>query len=503
MRRLKKKILFCTCALLLTLNGCAKQENKSEVGQKDTYTLYMQFPVNGTAPEGIKEVQKAISSITEEELGVNVELLPVATSDLESSAISTVSYGKQLDLCLSLGTSVSNLVKTDSILKLDELLEEYGPDIIETCQDQLYVGKYGEDLYGIPISYVRGWNGAFIARKSILDKYQIEIEDRFYTIEELENIFEIIKNGEGEDFYILAGGFEKSNLPFDYIQRVDDFGGGIGILFDDEMQTDGEVENYYASEEYARYAQRMYEWSKKGYFSSDAYVSTTIGSIQMASGKYLGVFAGDTGQTAIEYSAAIGEECVAIEIMPAMVASGGNNKSLWSIAKTCKEPEKTMEFLNLLYKDERIVNLLMYGIEDKSYKVLEKDSHGTLISKIENAPYWCDFGVFGDRLKYYVLYPGTTRTNEELREFSESIQNVSPAVGFIPDFSKCMTEYSSVMNVIFKYRPLINTGAVDPKQELPLFLQELKDAGAEELLKTVREQYGDFLEKKVSADENK
>ena len=483
MRKFKRKILLCTCVLLLTFNGCAKQENKSEAVQKNSYTLYMQFPVNGTAPEGIKEVQKAISNITEEELGITVELLPVATSDLESSAISTVSYGKQLDLCLSLGTGVSNLVKTDSILELDELIQEYGQDIIQICQDQLDGGKYGEALYGIPVSYVRGCNGAFIARTSILDKYQIEIEDRFYSIGELENIFETIKNGEGEEFYI--------------------FGGGTGILLDEKMETERKVENYYASEEYEKYAKKMYEWAKKGYYSPDAYVSTTIGSVQMAGGKYLGVFAGDSGQTASEYSATVGEECTAIELMPAMVTSGGSSAVLWSITKTCKNPEKTMEFLDLLYKDERIVNLLMYGIEDKSYKVIEKDSHGTLISKNENAPYWCDFGVFGDRLKYYILYPGTTRTNEELRKFSEAIEIVSPAVGFTPDFSKCMSEYSSVMNVIFKYRPLINTGAVDPEVELPLFLQELKDAGAEELLKTVSEQYSEFSAEKVKADESK
>ena len=503
MRKLKRKIVLCICVLLITFNGCAKQENKSEAAQKNSYTLYMQFPVNGTAPEGIKEVQKAISNITEEELGIAVELLPVATSDLESSAISTVSYGKQLDLCLSLGTGVSNLVKTDSILELDELIQEYGQDIIQICQDQLNGGKYGEALYGIPVSYVRGCNGAFIARTSILDKYQIEIEDRFHSIEELENIFETIKNGEGEDFYILAGGFENSNLPFDYIYPLDDFGGGMGLLLDEKMETERKVENYYASEEYEKYAKRMYEWAKKGYYSPDAYVSTTIGSVQMASGKYFGVFAGDSGQTVSEYSATVGEECTAIELMPAMVTSGSSSTVLWSITKTCKNPEKTMEFLNLLYKDERIVNLLMYGIEDKSYKVIEKDSHGTLISKNENAPYWCDFGVFGDRLKYYILYPGTTRTNEELRKFSEAIEIVSPAVGFTPDFSKCMSEYSYVKNVIFKYRPLINTGAVNPEVELPLFLQELKDAGAEELLKTVSEQYSEFSAEQVKADEDK
>ena len=42
-----------------------------------------------------------------------------------------------------------------------------------------------------------------------------------------------------------------------------------------------------------------------------------------------------------------------------------------TIPVTAKEPEAAMKFLNMMYTDERIVNLLNYGIENEDYIVDE------------------------------------------------------------------------------------------------------------------------------------
>ena len=43
----------------------------------------------------------------------------------------------------------------------------------------------------------------------------------------------------------------------------------------------------------------------------------------------------------------------------------------WTIPVTAREREAAMKFLNMMYTDERIVNLLNYGVENEDYVVGE------------------------------------------------------------------------------------------------------------------------------------
>ena len=61
-----------------------------------------------------------------------------------------------------------------------------------------------------------------------------------------------------------------------------------GGLVDCLDKTDTTVKNIYATDEYLDYAERMYDWAQKGYFSADAATNTDSGTAQIAAGNYLG-----------------------------------------------------------------------------------------------------------------------------------------------------------------------------------------------------------------------
>ena len=50
------------------------------------------------------------------------------------------------------------------------------------------------------------------------------------------------------------------------------------------------------------------------------------------------------------------------------MTTSGNNWQ-WTIPENSAYPEKAMQFLNLLYSDPDIINLLAYGIEGEDYVV--------------------------------------------------------------------------------------------------------------------------------------
>lgn len=501
---MKKRVLAVflagtmACGLLV---GCGSSSDNKSSKDSDTYNVIMQLPVTGDAPSGLEDVENAINKITEDKIGVTVTLEPVNAFNLANETSLAVSSGEKLDLSLSLYSGVGSLVSSGTIIELDDLLDKYGKDIVDTCGDQMAGGTYDGQQYAVPISYIEGEDMAFIARKDILDKYGIQIdENKYYSAEELEDIFATVKAGEGDSFYIMAGGYSSTDLPLGALYDVDDLGGGCGIILSGDEKSD-KIVNYYASDMYKEYAEKMYDWAQKGYYSPDASTTTEVSNTQIASGKYLGCFLNDSVVTAKDVSAQVGTEMVSIKSNQAIKKSSNYQATLWSIPSTCENPEKTMQFLDLLYSDPDLDNLLMYGIEGTSYEIVDQDEDGTVIQPVDgkattDVPYWSSFGVFGNRLSWYVTAPNTTKTNKELKAFSDSVKEESPALGFVCNFDNVSTEYSAVNSVITQYRGILNTGSIDPEVELPEFLNALKAAGIDKVVEEAQSQSDEWKAEK-------
>lgn len=501
---MKKKIvsvLMTSVMLASMLAGCGGNSSGSEGGSKETadgeevYNVVMQLPIVGDTPAGLEDVEAAVNELTEPEIGVTVTLEPVGAFDLGTETSLAISSGEKLDLNVSLYTGIASLVESGSIIELDELLEQNGQDIVEVCDVQMKGGMYDNKQYAVPLAYLRGNRKSFIANKAVLDKYNISIEkDKYYTVEELEDIFATVKEGEGDSFYIMGGAYNMADVPFATLHDVtlDNMSGGIGLLFDADFNTTGEMVNFFESDEYAEYAERMYEWAKKGYYSPDASTTTETAGAQMKAGTALGTFANGSPTLEAEYFKQIGGEAVRIDLNPAYSATSEFQSVLWSIPTTCENPEKTMQFLNMLYTTPELSNLLMYGIEGVSYDIVEEDEHGTVVQVKEDAPYFMEMGVFGNRLSWYIQAPGETTVNEESQAYSDSVERVSPAIGFVPKFEAVSTQYSAVNAVIAQHTPIINTGAIDPAKELPEFINALKGAGIDDVLEEVQSQYEEF-----------
>ena len=54
---------------------------------------------------------------------------------------------------------------------------------------------------------------------------------------------------------------------------------------------------------------------------------------------------------------------------------------MWAIPVTSEHPEKAMQFLNLLYSDDRVANLLSNGVENvRVYPLWQSGTGGSLAS---------------------------------------------------------------------------------------------------------------------------
>lgn len=491
-------ILLVTAVFQKTRNIWSAEKVPRE---EPPYELIMQWPSTGKAPDGLKDVEQALNEITEEEIGVTVRLKACQSPVFEANLM--IAAGDKLDLCVSLFGSMSRLINNGYLLELDDLMETKGQKLKAVCGVQLQGGYYQDHIYGIPTVYSEGWRYGFICRTDLMEKYGFELEEgKYYSFDELEEFFARVKKGEGEDFYILGGNLtcdsdflEKSSIA------VDVMGAGMetGVLMLDSEQNTENIVNFYETPEFQDFAQRMYKWQNSGFFYPDTAISEDSPNLMMKEGKTLGWFFHNVPGEEKENASDSGWDVTFIPTMEAVRTTDTYQNALWSIPTTCENPEKVMEFLDLLYTDKRVCNLLQRGIEGVSYIVIEENEEDKLIAlpdgkTIETLPYYAALGIYGNRLDAYTWVPGKIDRNKIIKEFSDNISRTSPAWGYVFDQEPTALEISRVNEVIKKYIGVIETGAVDPEIELPMFLAELKAAGIDKVIEENQRQYDRWKE---------
>lgn len=472
--------------------GASDEQTEAVLDSEGELTeVIWQWPSTGNTGSGFQDVEDALNAMMEPDIGVHVTLEPVQFSALANETVLTVSSGEQLDICLSVGTGVGSLVSSGLIEPLDELVEQYGQAIIEKCGSAMAGGYYGTELYGVPNAYIQGESYGYVARTDILDKYGITIdENKLYTLDEMEEMFAVVKAGEGDNFFCLipeATSEEPlSRNAFEY----DKLGAttASGLLMLNRSFTDLTVYNVYETEEYEEYANRMYDWAQKGYISGDAATNTEDRDVLVSGGNYMGYFAWSTPGGIWDTINKTGYDMTVIKIIDGYTAGDRFQNILWSVPITSGNPGKAIEALNYIYEHDEAAWLLQWGIEGQTYEIVEQNEEGTLIKYLADdpttLPYYQPYGVYGDRLAWPVMDPAPINKNQIIREFSDGIPDSrkSPALGYCFIVDSVSTEYSAVTAVLQQYLPSVNCGTLDPATNLPEFREALKAAGIETVI---------------------
>ena len=180
-----------------------------------------------------------------------------------------------------------------------------------------------------------------------------------------------------------------------------------------------------------------------------------------------------------------------------MVTSESVQEVGWGISVTSKNPEKAMEFLNLMYENSQIANLLMNGIEGRAYeKVSEHIITYADGVHAENIGYSRNFSVFGDSMQTFQWLPATEKYYDQVRTFWESMQ-MSPLLGYVFDSSDVMTEIAAVNHVLDEYMPSLECGGIaDVDGAIDHFNAALDAAGMDVIIQENQRQLDAWLEQK-------
>lgn len=475
--------LSLVASLVLILAGCSSGNNESNGatggGSADEpYELTMAYP--GGDQNDLSKVQEEINKITLESINTTVRLLPISFSAWSQQKNLMLASNEALDIIFTLGDYSTDVAK-GSLLPLSELLDEYGQDIkIAVGEDFLRAAQINGEIYAVPSVRDYAAGPILLMRKDLVDKNNID-PSAIHTLEDVGRVLQIIKENEPAVTPLtnFAGG-----TPMQMISRgyIDTLGDNFGVLLghDDGLH----VTNWYESAEYASLLTTLRSWYEAGYFAKDVATSNANVYDMIRSQKAFAYFANNKPGIELQETLASGNELVSASLSEAYSATENITSIMTGIARNTRDKEKAMQFLNLLYSDARIVNLLDWGIEGTHY-VVNPDGLISYPEGVDSATVGYNSSsysfLFGDQTLSYIWEGNDPELWDKLKAFnSDAIK--SKAFGFTFDATPVKTVVAALTNVVSQYTSALETGSVETQKILPEFIDKLKAAGIDEVI---------------------
>lgn len=489
---MKIKRLLAAAAMMLVLTGCSSGGESGETNNDGTPNLVIAV-LCPTVPESGDAVEEAVSEYTKEKIGATVTFQWMTYGEY-SDKLSLIysNPDEQLDACFDFYHSgISSYVSKGALLDITDLLDEYGQGIKEVIgEEYLKAGQVGGRQYALTTARDHATQFGIMFRKDIVDALQLDL-DSISTYDDLTDIFAQIHEAYPDIEVVSTPGIDgwatHSMIDFD---PLDD---NFGVLLDPEELT---VSNWYASDEYAHRLDVMRQWNEAGYIYDGLITDSESQCYSMMSaGNLASYFIAQKPGIETQESNATGVELVGVSLMEPLTTTNTAGGSSWALPVNCKYPEKTMEYLNLCYTDEYLMNLLTYGIEGEDY-VVGEDGKAYYPEGVtsDNAGYSAHTGwMFGNQMLTYVWYTDDADLWDQMTAWNESAI-VSAAMGFMFDNSNVRTEYTALSNVISKYEMSLEWGFVEPDEVLPEFLDELEQAGLSKYIQEKQSQLDEWAQ---------
>lgn len=491
-------VIFVSCQrqnLSATEDGIHENEQSTGENENLRYIVYM-YPWMGAIPSGVDDVEERINVITEEKINTHVTLRPVSYSTFSQQMALVLAEGEKVDL-VTIPDDFLNMLAEDQLMDMTDYLNDYGQGVLDAVGTFLSGTMRDGRIYGVTAMGGKATSTHFLMRTDWLletgiDTGQITPAKGIFptdkSLDTVESIFASVKE-KHPNAQILVSSIGETNLK--YLICYDSMGDSFGVIMNGDNY---KVVNLYESEEYRKVVEMAIRWNGLGYIMDDASVNTAASSdVLMTGNAFCDLVMTQQGVEA-QYKQSTGYDFTAVQMNLPMLYTGQNLLTVNSLPICCQEPEAAVEFLNLMYTDAQVVNLLAYGVEGLHYRFMPDGTVDYPEGMTgQNSPYPCiQTWMFGNTLLDYVkvgnvpdLYEIQARANDTARR--------STAFGFIYDNTSVLSQVTACERIVEQYEPGLLTGELDIKM-LDEFNNKLEDAGINQIIQEKQRQLDEWLE---------
>ena len=495
-----RKILAISVIVLLggiILWGCRNRENVSSQENslsEEVCEIAIENMTLGAAYPDTEEVEKMINEITVPAISCKVKIVNCYIGDHANMLKKSRMGIQQLDLVnTGTTTSLSELVSEGALLELNDLLENYGQDLMKKEGNLLDVTSINGKIYAVCANLNPGRASGVGYNNDIAKKYDIQVSDQL-TLDDLTEIGRQLKE-KNTGIYLTSfgnlGNVESS--AFTSLFDVEDFGGDMnyGVIFHPLDST--EIVNAYASEEYRDFCRIMKLWRDEGYIPKDSLYSGVDAQSMFNTGEmFLQWTSVSQGTLHLVGKKNLSFDEVLVAMTPNRITTSLVQEFTWGISSSCKNPEAGIKFLDWLYSNEENYRLFTYGIEGRNYNIV-----GDRIAEFVKGPdgnntWHYDEWQMG-LIDYKLFEEGISEKclEVETQPMSGKI-TVSPIIGFTFDQTPVANEIANLQTEVIASIYPIKFGLVDYDSHIDDAIANLKAAGMDKVIDEYRRQFEEF-----------
>ena len=477
---LKLTAMALTAVMSVTLAaGCGNSADTED----DTIVWYMRKPISNMSSYDI--VMEEANKIISEEIGMRLEIKFIESGMYDQKMSTMCSAGDEFDMCNLGGTSLVKFIKDGVFMPIDDLLAQYGSDILSQQSDLIKeANKYDGKTYVVAGEGAMSVSRSFVFKKDWVDKYGLDYKS-IKSLKDLEPYLATIKENEPEAIPMIDAVVEAVNE--NYVTTA-----VSGIVFDENTEEFIMAYDYPPIIEEARIKHDFY---KKGYIAADA-ISRTDSLSEKKSGRYAvmnneGYYSEDGSKSTAQHGFPCVESYAGNSVINIMAPSGVciNAKS--------KHPEKCIQLLNLIWKDEYLLNTLAYGIEGVNYTVNEertKEIGSKSVNVKSGSEQTC--AIWHNWLgPLFNQWDSSWNTVDVLENIKENNQNakVAKTSGFVFDTDPVKNEVARVTAAYNSVQRVFQVGCMeDFDSYLENTRTEMKESGVEKVIEEMNKQYNEW-----------
>lgn len=510
-------ILLSIALFGLVLAGCGSNTNttneqggsKAQTGteglnetvpaklEKVTLNFYMM----GDPPNDLDLVTEKINEKLREDLNTEVKFHYSTWSEWANKYNLMLTSGEPMDAVYAANwISYFSNTKKGSFLELDDLLQEYAPDLWELVPADKWDGtKVDGKVYGIPSARAHFVQKGVIYREDLRQKHNLEpitdidsLEVYLKTLQEKEPGFHIpLTEGEMLSFFFVP------TTKYQFIDSQDHYGPTMGLLVA-SPDNPSELVSIFEIPGYKEMLHRMKRWSDMGFVSKS--ILSFKGSIEdeFEAGKAAALL-----NAHLPTASGIGQRLEVdkpdwqIEWFPwneinGLIQQQLPTQDMTAIPWNAKNPERALMVINKFMTDKSYYDLIQYGILGRNYNLTEDGALDT-----SDIPSDLRYGNSGwawtnDQLNY--------KSQDQWSQYDRLFNNllekevVNPFAGFAIDLTPVQARAAAVKQVYDQYVLPLHTGLVaDVDAAYDQLMERLDAAGFNQFKEEIQKQLNDYL----------
>lgn len=531
MKNLWKKcsVVLLALALMITAAGCGNSEEAPTPGNggdsdgtmqtsgtsrgeeqadkeddEDVSDITVAF-YNTVVPNEInkKRVEDAINAITIPEINTKVTLNIISMGQWDQQVNLMLSSGEKLDLMPTFfagATSFNTMAGTNQLAPLNELMDEHGQGIKDILPEKyLDTTSFDGVIYGVPI-HKDNVSGLYYAmRTDTLEALGLtEQAGAIGSMDDIEALLKVVK--EKTDLIPLCETATAGILSFQNVLVYDSFDNAFfydRLLNDYIVAADEKPDtavSLYDLDEYKACISLFEKWYNEGLINKDAAASESHAEYHIAAGDTFSTFFSAETSTVTAFRTKAVYPVTIIKVCDMPLTTGTVNTLDWVIPVTSREPDAAMKFLNMMYTDGRIVNLLNYGEENVDYVINADGTYGFPEGvDINTAGYHFEMSWLFANQFLAGVWEGDAANLREVALEANNKAKMSPLFGFSASGKDMDTQLAGILSACNEYTSGLQSGSMSVEENLPKFQDKLKAAGIDEVTANVQEQLTQWL----------